>query len=75
MAKPPFLFALLLMLVGSTFFYGESASAQSPTGPITPEPGTPVQQPPQSKIVTHVTLVNTPVTVKNSHVKWWTRWM
>jgi VWFA-related protein len=67
MAKPPFLFALLLVLVGSTFFYGESASAQSPTGPITPEPGTPVQQPPQSKIVTHVTLVNTPVTVKNSH--------
>ena len=68
MAKPPFLFALLLVLVGSTFFYRESASAQSPTGPITPQPGTPVQQPPpQSKIVTHVTLVNTPVTVKNSH--------
>jgi VWFA-related protein len=68
MAKPPFLFALLLVLVGSTFFYGESASAQSSTGPITPQPGTPVQQPPsQSKIVTRVTLVNTPVTVKNSH--------
>lgn len=68
MAKPPFLFALLLVLVGSTLFYGESASAQSPTGPITPQAGTPVQQPPpQSKIVTRVTLVNTPVTVKNSH--------
>jgi VWFA-related protein len=68
MAKPPFPFALLLVLVGSTLFYGESASAQSPTGPITPQLGAPVQQsPPQSKIVTRVTLVNTPVTVKNSH--------
>jgi len=68
MAKPPFPFTLLLVLVGSTFVHGESASAQSPTGPITPQPGTAVQQaPPQSKIVTRVTLVNTPVTVKNSH--------
>jgi VWFA-related protein len=66
MAKPPFPFALLAVLAVATLFSGWSVSAQSPTGPITPQPGTPVQQaPPQSKIVTRVTLVNTPVTVKN----------
>jgi VWFA-related protein len=67
MAKPPFAFALLAVLAVATRFSGERVSAQSPTGPITPQPGTPVQQaPPQTKIVTRVTLVNTPVTVKNS---------
>jgi VWFA-related protein len=64
--KPPFLFTLLAVLAGVSLFSGESVSAQAPTGPITPQPGTPVQQaPPQSKIVTRVSLVNTPVTVKN----------
>lgn len=38
--------------------------AQSPSGPLTPQPGTPVQQaPPQPKINVRVALVNTPVTV------------
>ena len=40
--------------------------AQSPSGPITPPPGTPVEQAPQTKISSRVTLVNTPVTVRNS---------
>lgn len=61
-----FLIPLLVVLAGAALFSGESVSAQAPTGPITPQPGTPVQQaPPQSKIVTRVSLVNTPVTVKN----------
>ena len=43
-----------------------SIMAQSPSGPITAQPGTPVQQPPpQNKITTRVSLVNTPVTVRN----------
>lgn len=39
---------------------------QLPSGPITPQPGTSVQQPPQTKIRTRVSLVNTPVTVRDS---------
>ena len=41
------------------------ASGQSPSGPITPPAGTPVEQAPQTKIRTRVALVNTPVTVRN----------
>ena len=41
--------------------------AQSPSGPIAPQPGTPVQQPPpRPKIGVRVTLVNTPVTVRDT---------
>jgi len=44
-----------------------SLSAQSPSGPISPQPGTSVQQgPPQPKIGVRVALVNTPVTVRDS---------
>jgi VWFA-related protein len=40
---------------------------QAPTGPIAPEPGTPIQQAPvQTKIVTQVSLVNTPATVRDA---------
>jgi VWFA-related protein len=47
-------------LLPSTIF------AQGPTGPISPQPGIPVQQaPPETKIVRRVSLVNTPVTVKD----------
>jgi len=60
MKKPPFLFTLLAVLAGATLL-----SAQAPTGPITPQPGTPVQQAPP-KIVTRVSLVNTPVTVRDA---------
>jgi VWFA-related protein len=42
-------------------------SAQSPSGPITPQPGVAVQQPPPlPKIGVHVALVNTPVVVRDS---------
>src|ERR1700730_7701874 len=68
MMKPPFLFALLAVLTSAALFHGDSVPAQAPTGPITPQAGTPVQQPPpQSKIVTRVSLVNTPATVKDAN--------
>jgi len=69
MRKPPFLVTLLAVLAGALLISAPSAtvSAQAPTGPIAPQPGTLVQQaPPQTKIVTRVSLVNTPVTVKDS---------
>jgi VWFA-related protein len=41
--------------------------AQAPSGPITPQPGITIQQPPpQPKIGVRVTLVNAPVTVRDS---------
>ena len=69
MRKPPFLVTLLEVLAGALLLTAPSApvSAQAPTGPIAPQPGTPVQQAPaESKIVRHVSLVNTPVTVKDA---------
>jgi VWFA-related protein len=47
-----------------------SARGQSPSGPLPPKPGVEVQQPPkntQAKVKVQVALVNTPVTVRNSH--------
>lgn len=41
------------------------AESQAPTGPITPQPGTPVQQAP-TRIVKQVSLVNTPATVRDA---------
>lgn len=41
--------------------------AQEPVGPIAPQPGVPIQQPPpRPQIRTRVTLVNMPVTVRNN---------
>src|SRR5262245_38012835 len=54
---------LMLLVPGSRIF------AQAPEGPITPRPGTQIQAtPPEAlaKISTRVTLVNTPVTVRDS---------
>src|SRR6267378_8063425 len=63
MKRPPILLAGFAVLAGAL-----PVAAQAPTGPITPQPGTPVQQaPPQTKIVTRVALVNTPVTVRDSN--------
>jgi VWFA-related protein len=45
-----------------------SAGGQSPSGPLPPKPGVEVQQPPkgaQAKVKVQVSLVNTPVTVRN----------
>ena len=56
------LFALLPLLAALS-----TLSGQAPTGPIAQQPGTPVQQAPQqTKIVTQVSLVNTPATVRDS---------
>jgi VWFA-related protein len=65
MRSPLLRITMLAVLAGAAFLPG-SAYAQAPTGPITPQPGTPVQQaPPQSKIVTRVALVNTPAVVRD----------
>lgn len=69
MRKPPFLGISLAALVGALLLSAFSAavSAQAPTGPIAPQPGKAIQQAPAgSKIVTRVSLVNTPVTVKDA---------
>ncbi len=63
--KKPLMLVMLAVLAGTALLF-TSVYGQAPTGPITPQPGTPVQQaPPQPKIVTRVTLVNTPVVVKD----------
>src|SRR5260221_9660524 len=68
MKNPSFPFTLLAVLAAASPVLVEPVSAQAPTGPITPQAGTPVQQaPPQTKIVTRVALVNTPVTVRDSN--------
>jgi VWFA-related protein len=68
MRKPPLLAASLAVLAGASSVLTQGVSAQAPTGPITPQPGTPVQQAPAgSKIVTRVALVNTPVTVRDAN--------
>jgi VWFA-related protein len=54
--------ALLLALAGA------AARAQAPVGPLPPKPGVEVQQPPkdtEAKVKVQVTLVNTPVTVRD----------
>ena len=57
---------LLLALIGAMACIRPLA-AQSPTGPIAPQAGVAVQQPPaQAKIGVSVALVNTPVTVRDS---------
>jgi VWFA-related protein len=43
-----------------------SLAAQSQSGPITPPPGTTVQQSPKAKIGVSVSLVSTPITVRDS---------
>ena len=60
--------SVLLLLLGSVF-NAIPLGAQSPQGPIAPRPGTPVQQAPpeaQAKLVVRVSLVNTPVTVRDA---------
>ena len=62
---------ILQILCGSLCLVGLfefQAAAQSPDGPITPQPGTSVQQPPpnsHAKLRTSMVQVNTPVTVHN----------
>ena len=59
----PFLLLLSLLFAHSLF-------AQAPEGPLPPRPGTQIQAtPPEAlaKLTARVTLVNTPVTVRDSH--------
>jgi VWFA-related protein len=63
--KPPFGSGVLPVLV--LLAAALPLSGQSPSGPITPQPGAPVQQPPPGpKIGVRVALVNTPVTVRDA---------
>ena len=58
---------LTLLLLFAFLAAVSAVRGQAPTGPITPQPGTPIQQaPPQTKIVTQVSLVNTPATVRDA---------
>ena len=60
--------SVVLMLFGSSFM-GIPLGAQSPEGPIAPRPGAPIQQAPpevRAKLVVRVSLVNTPVTVRDA---------
>jgi VWFA-related protein len=65
--RNPLLRITMLAVLAGAVLLPVSAYAQAPTGPITPPPGTAVQQPlPQSKIVTRVALVNMPAVVRDS---------
>src|SRR2546430_1788910 len=58
---------LRILIVTLCTGWASSVTAQSPSGPISPQPGTSVQQaPPQAKIGVRVALVNTAVTVHDS---------
>jgi hypothetical protein len=61
--RPPY----WLVCLASTAALAGRLTAQSPSGPIAPQPGTAIQQaPPQPKIGVRVALVNTAVTVRDS---------
>jgi len=59
--------AKLWMLLLALFFSAAALGAQGPVGPITPQPGVAIQQAPPAapQLKSRVTLVNTPVTVRN----------
>jgi VWFA-related protein len=57
----------LLPLVAACLGAAWPLLGQSPSGPIAPQPGASIQQPPpQPRIGVRVALVNTPITVRNS---------
>jgi VWFA-related protein len=59
----------ILTLTAVLALAGAAARAQAPVGPLPPKPGVEVQQPPkntQTKVKVQVTLVNTPVTVRDA---------
>jgi VWFA-related protein len=59
--------ASALWMLSVLVLTGTPLGAQSPEGPIAPRPGAQVQQaPPQAKLVVRVSLVNTPVTVRDA---------
>jgi VWFA-related protein len=59
--------ASVLWMLFVSALVGTPLGAQSPEGPIAPRPGVPIQQVlPQTKLVVRVSLVNTPVTVRDA---------
>jgi VWFA-related protein len=59
--------ANVLWMLSVSVLAGMHLGGQSPEGPIAPRPGVQVQQaPPQAKLVVRVSLVNTPVTVRDA---------
>ena len=59
---------IAVVLIGLVFL-AVPVRAQAPPGPVAPLPGTPIQQAPagsQAKLVVRVSLVNTPVTVRDA---------
>jgi VWFA-related protein len=59
----------ILTLTAVLALVAAATRAQAPVGPLPPKPGVEVQQPPkdrQAKVKVQVTLVNTPVTVRNA---------
>lgn len=57
------------LVLAGLVFSALPLSAQVPPGPVAPLPGTPIQQSPpesQAKLVVRVSLVNTPVTVRDA---------
>jgi VWFA-related protein len=63
-SRMPWFAALTLVALGAI---PTPLSAQAPSGPITPQPGATIQQPPpKPKIGVRVALVNAPVTVRDS---------
>src|SRR2546423_9899389 len=62
--------ALLICFLFLCSMAGRSLRAQAPQGPLPPAPGTPIQPTPpeaQTKITARVTLIDTPVTVRDSN--------
>src|SRR5258707_6852934 len=56
---------LTLLLLFAFLAAVSAVRGQAPTGPITPQPGTPIQQaPPQTKIATQDSLVDTPANAR-----------
>src|SRR5713226_42957 len=64
------IFSAQILLVGAIcVVFADAVRAQAPVGPITPKPGTQVQQAPDNargKIKVRVNLVSTPVTVRDA---------
>jgi len=64
---PGKLFFTGTLLIAGIAAFGWASYAQSPAGPVAPQPGVPPQAPPpQANVKVRVNLVNTPATVRNA---------
>lgn len=65
----PKIMHILMGVIFSLAPLAGGVAAQAPVGPLAPVPGTKIQQPPpeaRDKLISRVTLVNTPVTVRDA---------